>query len=173
MNTACPALTFIFFMIFSVSHAQSSLEDWEGEWSGTLEIFNKDSTKNMTVPMELHIIPKEKEGHWEYTIIYGRTEDVRKYELIHISDNHYQIDEKNSIILDSYYLNDRFLEVFEVGDSFLTISTALKGGKIIYEVYSASKKSPSKTGGDDVFIVTSYPVGSFQRAILEKKQQSR
>jgi len=146
--------------------------DWEGKWYGTLVIskLNGDTTQ---VPMQLHILPQDSSWYWDYVIVYGNSKTgTRNYELLPVegSKGHYRIDEKNSIILDAYYIGNTLYSRFSVEKSLISTRTALTGNKLHYEILSGRKNSISTTGGkDDIPEVNSYEFVVQQKAVLERR----
>jgi len=147
-------------------------KDWEGQWKGTL-IISKPNGDTTQIPMQLHILPKATAGKWDYKIIYGnKTTGTRPYELhtIDASKGHYQIDEKNSIILDAYYIGNTLYSRFDVGTSLLSTRLSKQGELINYEIISGRKKPINTTGGtsDDIPEVGSYNIVVQQKALLSR-----
>ncbi|MEO0473426.1 MAG: hypothetical protein AAF206_27690, partial [Bacteroidota bacterium] len=111
-----------FFLITALSlQAQDFPQDWQGIWKGKLQIF-QNAAKVQEIDMELHIQPIDTSDNWTWTIVYKtEKEDRRGYELIVIdkATGHYQIDEKNSILLDGYVVENVFMSRFSVNSSLL------------------------------------------------------
>ena len=86
----------------------------------------------------------------------------------------YKIDEKNSIIIDSYYKTGIFTSFFEVMDLFI-ISTYTKDNEdIIFEIIAADGKNSSITGNtkfeeEAIPEVKTFLVNGRQKAILKKR----
>jgi len=147
-------------------------DDWEGDWKGTLEIFNAEG-KQQDVPMELLIHPTDSADRWQWTIVYGvdSIRQERKYELIIVDaeKGHYQIDEKNSIIIDAYLINGEFISHFSVMGSSIITRDRIVGDKMAYEIISSRMKTPITTGGEEnVPQVDTYPITVTQRAMLSR-----
>jgi len=169
----------LFFCLISINsfgqNSESSFPDsWLGEWIGTLDIYGPQGVIQ-SLEMELHISEEEGEGSWGWTIIYkGETTDERKYEL-QLKDpakSHYVIDEKNSILLDGYYLGNTLVTRFSVNRSLLMINYTFEEGQIIFDVFSGSLDTSVKTGEEitQVEEIRSYQIGNRQRAILKLKE---
>ena len=159
---------------FAQESEKSFPDSWLGEWAGQLEIYGPQGVLQ-SLEMELHISEQEGEGSWGWTIIYkGETTDERKYEL-QLKDpakSHYVIDEKNSILLDGYFLGNTLVTRFSVNRSLLMINYTFEEGQIIFDVFSGSLDTSVKTGEEitQVEEIRSYQIGNRQRAILRLKE---
>jgi len=172
-------LLFVSFLCLSISvSSQSSFpESWIGNYEGNLEIYAVDSIA-MNLKMNLDIIKTEKDSIFKWVITYDfkGKEDLRSYELkvLDKQKGHYQIDEKNSIVIDAYFRNGIFTSFFSVSEVFILATYTMKKEKaIIFEIISAKTKAISTTGGtkneeEEIPIVNSYLVNGRQRAVLKK-----
>jgi len=167
---------FVFILSFSVQSQESFPKSWEGNYEGELEIYKVHGIA-MKPSMRFQIAQKTDSIYtWKMTYIMNGKEDVRDYELIirNTEKGLYTIDEKNTILLESYYRNGIFTSFFEVLGSFIITSTQkLDSGELMFEIIAASSKKVKKTGnqehnGQQVPQVTSYLVNGRQRAILKK-----
>ncbi len=148
---------------------------FQGNWKGDLEIFSVNGLQQ-TIPMEFIIQPIEG-GRYEWSIIYGDDKETgkRAYELITVNDSlgHFQIDEKNSIVLDGYLLGEKFYQQFEISDNLLVTSLEKKGENLIFEILFGSFESISTTGGEIVDGEQIPKVQSFQLKIRQVALLSR
>ncbi|HHB51656.1 MAG TPA: hypothetical protein ENK75_01225 [Saprospiraceae bacterium] len=169
----------IFQILIIQGYAQDHFpESWIGNYKGTLAIYTIDSVA-VRVPMALKIQPTAKDSIYNWTIIYtfkNGEKDVRSYQLLVVDNKKgmYKIDEKNSIVIDTFYLNDVVTSFFNVMDNFI-IATYKKNkdADIIFEIIAAKSKEISSTGGqktdnDSIPEVLSYSVNGRQKAILYK-----
>ena len=166
---------FSFGMAQEVEQKQAHFpEDFLGSYYGNLEIFNA-SGKTMELPMELHLHPTDSTHRWTWTIVYrGETLDERKYELVLVDSakSHFQIDEKNSILLDGYWYGNTFTSRFSVKQSLLLINYVFEGdGKARFEVFPGNMENKVETGMEieDSRPIYAYPMSGIQRAQLQKK----
>ena len=171
---------FISFLFLSVSvFSQSSFpESWLGKYEGNLEIYSVDSIA-MNLKMNLDIIKTEKDSVFQWVITYDfkGKEDIRSYELIVVDKQkgHYQIDEKNSIVIDAYFRNEIFTSFFSVSEVFILATYTMNKEKaIVFEIISAKTKAVSSTGGtkideEEIPIVAGYLVNGRQKAVLISK----
>lgn len=149
-------------------------EDFTGKWGGTLEIFVPRGMVQ-AVPVELHILPVN-DTTYTYTIIYGKDKVAgkRDYYIVRGQDgpHHWVCDEKNTILLDGYYLGNVYQSVFTVMGNYLISSVEHRGDHLIYAIHSG-KEAPVRTSGgqayagEEIPIVHSFLVGGYQRARLE------
>ena len=108
----------IFFLWISciVSFTASSQsatfpQSWTGNWKGELLWYKTGKADPQKVNMELRIHPADSINSWSWQIIYGsEMEDNRPYKLIckDTSKVHWVIDENNGIVLDQYWVADKF-----------------------------------------------------------------
>ena len=175
MKRVCTILALAFFS--TLSFAQNSFpKSWVGDYAGNLEIYAIDSI-GMQVKMKLGIHPTEKDSVYQWVITYNfrGKEDVRSYELklVDTENGFYQIDEKNSIVIDSYYRNETFTSIFEVNKAVIITSHRREGNSIEFEIIASSMDPISTTGkavidGEAIPEVISYPIKGRQRCILKK-----
>lgn len=166
----------LFLLCLSVSgtslFAQTNpLAAWQGNWAGTLEIYN---TKGLTqtVAMELNV-KQLSDTSWTWQIVYGEGEarQPRNYELLTTEEpGQYIIDEKNSIELYLSLIHNGFFSFFQVGKSKLLISYELVDDAIHFRTHSANTDSEYQTGkAENVPLVLSWKTGAYQKAVLKKK----
>jgi hypothetical protein len=81
------------------------------------------------------------------------------------------IDERNGILIDQYWLGNRFSSLFSVQNSTIHDSYWIENNKLIAEFYgiSTSPITTSGSGTEDVPMVKSYAIRTYQKAILKKK----
>lgn len=151
-------------------------KDWMGNWKGEIQIYDHSGLKQ-SLHMGLNIHPTDTANVYTWIIQYG--EDTingkRDYLLRTINDTlgHYQIDERNSILIDAYHIDDRLLSEFEVLGNEIHSSYRLEEDKMIFEI-TVSQKSNVKSSGDSVVKgdsipeVLSFPITGLQKAVLEK-----
>lgn len=172
----------VFFLLFFFSSflavgQKTFPASWVGNWKGQLEIFTPTG-KVQEIPMELNIQPLDTTPiTYTYEIVYGedKVTGSRPYELIIVdaAKGLYQIDEKNSIKMEAYYLNGKFIQWFEVEGTLLFTTTELIGEELHWEIISGSATPVSTTGnqtldGEEIPPVHTYPVGAMQRAKLKR-----
>ncbi len=172
-------LPLLFLFVFNtpiLAQSVNPLEKWLGYWKGNLEIFNAEG-KKMEAVMELQILPTDSLNRWKWTIIYGEGDkkDERPYELVAVDlkKGHFVMDEKNTILIDTYLINQTFYSNFTVEGSQLIFIDRLEGDQIIVEVISSSNKAVGITGGTskDIPSVESFPIHITQKAILKKYKE--
>jgi hypothetical protein len=168
---------FLVFILSLSTQAQETFpKSWEGSYEGKLEIYKVNGIA-MAPTMKFEIAQKTDSIYtWKMTYILNGKEDVRDYELI-LKDTEkgiYTIDEKNTILIDSYYRNGILTSFFEVMDSFIITSTQkLNSGELMFEIIAAQSKNSNKSGnkkyqGQQIPEVTSYLVNGRQKALLKK-----
>lgn len=172
-------LFFLFYIgIIFTSHAQGSFpESWLGKYQGDLVIYGVDSVK-MKINMKLDIVKTVNDSIYDWTISYliKDKNDIREYSLVVVDKEkgHYAIDEKNSIIIDSYLSNNTVLtSFFKVMESFIISTYTKNNDTIVFEIISSKSSPVSSTGNtiinkEDIPQVDSYGVNGRQKAVLKK-----
>ena len=142
--------------IEKISESKSTQNDfpisWIGIYQGTLDIYS-DKGLQQSVPMKLEIAPKDNNtDQWVWAITYGPDSIAgrRSYELITVESEkgHYQIDEKNSIILDAYLRGNIFVSRFSVMGNLLDCTYEKLGDEIIFTIVMGKEAGLSDTGGE-------------------------
>lgn len=173
-------IRYIFLLTFLttnfLSNAQSAHfpSSFIGNWQGELEWYKNGKTEPQKVKMELRIQSTDTKGRFTWNIIYGAaTEDNRPYTLISKDSSgiHWVIDENNGIVLDQYWIGNKFSGVFTVMGNTIVNSYWIEGDKLYAEFYSYAAKPVATTGKgtDESPAVDSYKVGSYQSAVLKRK----
>ena len=167
-----------FLFAVSASPAQEKAvfpQQFIGHWQGTLNWYPQGATAPKTVNMELHIQPsKDTAGQYTWHIVYGKpSEDSRPYILkpVDTAKGHWIIDEVNGILLDQYWIGERFSGAFTVSGNTILNNYWIENGQLQVEFYSYPAKPLAVTGQgtEDSPKVDSYNIRSFQRATLSKK----
>lgn len=150
---------------------------WVGIWKGTLDIYNANGHQQ-SLPMQLHLLPLDTAGQYSWTIIYGPDLESgwRSYALktVDAAKGWYQIDERNSIAMEAYFLHDKLFSRFSVMDNMLLSTTELRDGHLVFEIISGSLTPASRTGGatvdgEEIPPVEAFPVVVLQRAVLTRE----
>jgi hypothetical protein len=162
-------------------HAQNSVfpESWSGDWKGTLEIFNaRGKVNSVDMTIEIHKIDTSTQGRYTFGLIYGSKEkDWRPYELVPVAPEKglWKVDEKNSIVMESYLYGPKLLCWFVVqGSRVLCTYEKTDEQTMVFEVISGTETAISTTGNakqgeEDIPEVKTYPCSVFQRAVLKKQ----
>jgi hypothetical protein len=186
-------LIFIFFLFSFNGVAQSKSrakvkrsspttfpQSFIGDWKGKLNWYSNGG-KVQTVTMEMHIKATDTTNQYTWQIVYGNstkltTADNRPYILKKIDtlDEHWEIDELNGIVLDSYWLGNRFSGVFTVQGNTILDSYWLENGDMHIEFFSYKQSALTTTGNGTAESpkVDSYKMGSYQKAVLKKMKSS-
>jgi hypothetical protein len=164
------------FLLSLLAFGQATFpKDFLGHWEGTLTWYQAGKKLPQAVKMQLIIQPADTANTYTWQIIYGdKGEDNRPYLLrpVDTAKGHWQIDERNGIVLDQYYIGNRFTSAFTVQTTTILDSYWREGNSLVAEFYGLSAKPVSTTGqGTEASPkVDSYATKSFQRAVLKKKQ---
>ena len=153
--------------------------DWTGSYKGDLLIYGIDSV-NMHIKMKLDIVKTANDAiyDWKITYSFNGKKDLRPYRLLVVDKEkgHYQIDEKNSIVIDAYLHNNKvFTSFFKVKNSVVIATYTKSGDAIIFEIISGKDKPVSITGNtkqgeEEIPEVASFLVNGRQKAVLKKSE---
>lgn len=150
---------------------------WAGSWHGTLEIFNgKGKVQSVPMWVEIHKIDTSSEGRYTFGLVYGSKEtDWRPYELVPVNPQMgvWRVDEKNSIVMESYLYGPKLLCWFVVSNNRILCTYEKQGDEMIFEVFSGTETAVSTTGNtkqgeEEIPEVKTYPFSVFQRATLKR-----
>jgi len=155
-------------------------ESWSGNWSGSLEIFNaKGMVQSVPMTIEIHKIDTSSENRYTFGLIYGSKEaDWRPYELVPVAPDKglWKVDEKNSIVMESYLFGPKLLCWFTVqGNRILCTYEKTNDTTLIFEVVAGMETAVSTTGntqlesGEEISEVKTFPFSAFQRAVLTRQ----
>ena len=172
----CLTIAFIFLSV-NIFSQESFPKSWEGNYQGELQIYGVDSVA-MKLKMKLDIKQKTDSIYqWKITYDFRGKVDVRNYELVIVNQKKgiYKIDEKNTIVIDSYFKTDIFTSFFEVMNSYIISTYTKVNDTIEFEIISGDGKKPSISGNskadnEDIPEVKSYLVNGRQKAVLKKRK---
>jgi len=151
---------------------------WQGDWKGTLEIFNgKGKVQSVEMSLEIHKIDTSAEGRYTFGLVYGsKDQDWRPYELVPVAPEmgQWKVDEKNSIIMESYLYGPKLLCLFTVQNSrILCTYEKVDAQTLVFEVMAGPEPAVSTTGNtkqdeEEIPEVKTFPFNVFQRATLKR-----
>ena len=81
------------------------------------------------------------------------------------------VDEKNSVMIESYFIGGKWFQRFEVAGSMLICTIEQQRENLIWEISSGKSKKISTSGDtkiDGIYEVNTYPFGVYQKAVLTK-----
>lgn len=171
-----------FFAVFSIIISLSGLsqtgtfpQNWIGNWKGELKWFKTGVKEPQTVVMELRIQPADSLNKYTWHLIYGSpTEDSRPYTLIakDTAKGHWIIDENNGIVIDQFWVANKFCGAFTVMNSTIFNNYWFDNDRLIVEFLTIGAKATATTGkgNDEVPFVHSYRVSGYQKAVLTRQQ---
>jgi hypothetical protein len=164
-----------FFLSSFSTFAQTSFpKDFIGHWEGTLNWYRAGKKEPQQVKMQLVIRPTDSANTYTWQIIYGeKGEDNRPYilKLVDTAKGHWQIDERNGIILDQYFIGNRFTSAFTVQTTTIVNSYWREGANLVAEFHSLTAKPVNTTGmgTEESPKVESYETKSYQRAVMKRR----
>jgi hypothetical protein len=146
-----------------------------GNWKGELEWFiNGKPTQKFA--MQLIIQPADSAMIYTWQIIYGdKGKDNRPYLLkpVDTAKGRWIVDERDGIILDSYIHGSSLHGAFTVQGNTIVDNYTVENGKMLVEFFSIKldDKTISGKGTDDVPLVNSYKISSYQSGVLTRIMQ--
>ncbi len=168
-------LSLLFFVIFANAQFPASTfpSAWEGTWVGTLDLLSQ-SGEPIQVYNELRIKSNCTQDTVEFTIIHGSdSSDVRSYVMIKQVPpaTGWVLDELDGITIQSYFIGNRLVNLFEVQQTVLFVSYDMRDREMFVDMYSFDKSQPAVSGGssEEVPAVTSYPLKAYTRSTLIRK----
>ncbi len=161
------------FLVMQVSTHQFPA-DFIGDWSGTMMWSKAGAQEPQKVPMRLKIAKLSGADTYTYQLSYGENaKDNRPYEmkLVDKAKGHWQVDEKNGIVLDHYWVGDAFVGVFTVGGNTIVAKDRREGDTLVTEMITNEAMTLTTSGGKDgIPAVTTHRILSVQRAVLKKNR---
>lgn len=167
----------VMLMIGLSSFAQQPFPaSFSGNWKGTLT-WNRPEKATQQFPMRLNIQPLDS-GRYAWQIIYGDAStlqkvDDRPYLLkpVDIAKGHWQIDERNTIVLDGYFIGNSFTSVFSVSENTIVSKYELTTDGLLVTFTTYVTKAIISTSGTSKEIppVDSYKVIGLQQGLLKRQ----
>ena len=161
-------------LICLVSSAQqlSFPQSFVGNWKGTLT-WNRPEKVPQQFTMRLNIQAVDS-GRYTWQIIYGdEQKDNRPYILMPVdtTKGHWQIDERNTIVLDGYFIGNSFTSAFAVSGSTIVSKYELTADGLMVSFTTYTTKPITTTGGTSKEIppVDSYKVIGLQQGLLKRE----
>lgn len=176
MKTSLKLLFYISLMISTISFsmAQTFPEDWLGTWEGNFIGYNQ-MNKVYELTMRMEITETENPNRWHWKTIYpatAQTEEIVKdyyLEVVDLEKGHFITDEDNSILLDTYLVENTFYSRFLVQNNLILSMYRWENEKIHFEIVFGNDEPIQTTGGEeDIPEVQSYTIPIIQKATLEK-----
>lgn len=166
-----------FISVAAISQSTSFPQSWVGNWRGELQWYKTGKAEPQKINMELRIRPADSINTWTWQIIYGSiTDDNRPYKLVmkDTSGIHWVIDELNGIVLDQFWVGNKFCGAFTVMDNTIVNNYWMEDNpqdsvsKLMVEFFSIGAKPITTTGkgNDESPAIDSYKIGSYQKAVL-------
>jgi hypothetical protein len=171
-------LLLVFLFTFSIlrgntQQAVTFPQSFMGNWKGILNWQKTGNDTLQTVNIQLTIQPADTIGQYTWHLVYGNlAADSRPYILKPAAPQkgHWLIDEKNGIVLDCYQTGNRLNNVFSTEGVTIINNYWLENEKLNIEFFSY-RQTPVNTSGYGTAEspkVSSYRMGSYQKAVLER-----
>ncbi len=175
----CSMLNLILAPLIAQDTTPTFPDDWLGEWEGTMTI-SQPGTESAKIPMSMSISTTDEEGRYEWKTNYnpGAENAVEKnYVLaeLNTAKGLYLIDEQNSILMESYFVNGKLMSWYEVSQNLIFVSYELKDAQTLQMEIIAGKDRPISTTGRDTIDgaaipeVNTFPINATQIGVLKKK----
>ncbi|MFM9909302.1 MAG: hypothetical protein ACKVOW_08135 [Chitinophagaceae bacterium] len=133
----------------NISFPGSFIGNWKGEmvWSKP----GKNIPQTFIIELKIQTL-KDSAGQYSWNIIYGsENKDNRPYILkaIDSSKGHWVVDEVNTIVLDQYWVENKFQGVFSVQNATIVNSYWIENDKMRVEFLPYGTKLINTTGKGD------------------------
>jgi len=165
-------LSFFLFLLNAVQ-AQTFPQQFVGNWKGEIAWYKPGSKQPQMVAAQLRVQPTDTIGQYTWQIIYGEAENDNRPYILKPADTakgHWVIDERNGIVLDQYWLGNKFSGAFHIDPVTIVNSYWIEGNQLQIEFQTIATKSANKTGRgtEDAPSVDSYRISGYQRGVLRK-----
>lgn len=166
-------LLLVFLSVQCSAFSQTFINNWEGNWKGELQWFKPGDKTPQKVTMQLRIHPASTANTWTWQMIYGEDEKDNRPYLLKMMDStgkHWVIDEQNDIVMDQYWVGNKFCGVFTVMGNSIVNNLWMQGDELMVEFLSYASEAISKTGkgNEESPYVLSYRIGGYQLARLKR-----
>ncbi|WP_152614595.1 hypothetical protein [Pseudoalteromonas luteoviolacea] len=151
--------------------AQAAPTEWQGFFKGQCELLAPGKGALYSFPMSLEVgSPVNNRADWIVTYGEGVQARPRNYTLVTVdtAKGHYEVDENNGIIIDQYLFDNKFVSLFEFGDTKLNAEYELHSdGSLDVEIisYTADKIREEQVGP---YMVSNYGGKRIQKCKLFK-----
>lgn len=174
-----------FFLFFSQAQAQSNFPvSWLGNYEGDMYLEYLDGIKD-TVPVTFDLLETGQKNRWAYKMTYNSTKwgtMVKDYEIFWNdslkSPNIFLLDEKDGILIQEVFMNNRFYSHFEVeGGHFISLLER-QGKNLNFEIRCTDPKlgivSQSSTDAEgNSYRVSNYFQYTIQYVVLKPKKKGK
>ncbi|MBN2728389.1 MAG: hypothetical protein JXR53_04115 [Bacteroidales bacterium] len=171
---------FLFALFLIVSFAaqaqwpeNSFPKNWEGSWEGRVE-YTTTLGMNMDVYSALHVQSSTSDDTVSFTIVYGEdSADIREYQMIKGEEDYeWILDEQNGIEIQSYFIGNQLVNLFEVQGTLIMAMYELKEKEVLMQMFAYDSKElfESGLGTEESPEVNSYYLLSYSRAIMTSKK---
>jgi hypothetical protein len=106
-----------FVSVLTVLAQPAGITSFLGHWEGALYWYQTGKPQPQKIKMQLIVQPTDTANVYTWQIIYGeKGQDNRPYLLkpVNTAKGHWQIDERNGIVIDQYFTGNRFTSAFTV-----------------------------------------------------------
>ncbi len=144
---------------------------WEGSWEGRVE-YTTTLGMSMDVYTALHIYSTASDDTVNFTIVYGEdSTDIREYRMIKGEEDYeWILDEQNGIEIQSYFIGNQLVNLFDVQGTLLMAIYELREKEVLMQMFAFDSKDPLKSGlgTKESPLVNSYYLLSYSRAIMTR-----
>ncbi|MBN23030.1 MAG: hypothetical protein CL678_17225 [Bdellovibrionaceae bacterium] len=162
------ALPLVFYSTTSLG-SSTFPDSWIGKWTGKAQTV-RDQKIQRTMQMTLEIRSTENPDVFDFQIQY-EGEKVRQYELVakNRSRGHWVLDEKNGILIDSFYSQNILRSLFMVNGKIIPFRYEKNRNRIHIDSPIFQAVQPNISGTPD-FSVSSFSIINSQIALLKKNE---
>jgi len=149
-------------------------DSWVGHWRGPATL-SAPGRPDLTFTMELRVTPLEDGEGYAWLVAFrdhagadpGHGDQVHSHVLrpVDAAKGHWQVDHRNSIKLDSFFLGNALHTRFDMGQNSLDARYVMQDGAIEFHSTNFRRSALSVTGGKEgAPVVSSYELGAVQSA---------
>lgn len=130
-------------------------EVWMGTWKGEAKsISSRGDSANFGMTIEIKRLENPIRYQWKTVFTGAQGDVVKAYELIpQPKENHFVIDEKNGILIDTILFDDTLISHFTVQDQTIwcqyRVVNEPEGRSIEFDLYAATSSAAKSSGGKD------------------------
>jgi hypothetical protein len=157
-------------------------KSWQGKYRGDLLVYTMPGLfQRVPMTIEIRQTPADT-NRYKFVITYGgdSLKGARNYEIVSINPARgiYQIDEKNSIKTEAFFLMNRLINQFTIQGIRNVTSYERQGESLIFEAITGRDAYISASGGGkaadapadapNLPVLQTFPLAGWQRAVLKR-----
>lgn len=156
-------LTSVIILNCSIISAQNLPDEWFGEWSDYMYWYQgTELVDSVQTFMLIEKTENPKVLTWE-TMYFSKDTIVKDYQLKHLSENNFVLDEGNGIMLNSFLIDNQMISCFKVKDMIYPNIYEINGDVLTFEI---SYWTEGEMTTEDI---GNFDIKGYQRSVLYRK----